>query len=165
MFDQTQEAANLVGEANDKLKQIKKLFSENESRLEELKATMNNKDEKKVKEISDELIYQINNGTKLGGEAIEKIEEAQKMNVNDDFKNYLGLKTQSLRKYIEAFEERRELAKILRDRYDPKNVAQRDIVVEEFRKREEKFKEIMEEGRKSSEDANALAKESLSKAK
>jgi hypothetical protein len=164
-FDQTQEAASLVAEANDKLKQIKKLFNENEGRLEELKAAMNSKDEKKVKEISKELVYQINNGTKLGEDAIEKIEEAQGKNTNDDFKNYLGLKTQGLRKYIEAFEERRELAKLLNERYDPKNAAQRDIVLEEFKRREEKFKLIMEEGRKSSEDANALAKESLSKVK
>lgn len=164
-FDQTQEAASLVAEANDKLKQIKRLFNENEGRLEELKAAMNEKDEKKVKDISEELVYQINNGTKLGEEAVEKIEAAQAMNTNDDFKNYLGLKTQALRKYIEAFEERRELAKILHERYDPKNAAQRDFVVEEFKRREEKFKLIMEEGRKSSEDANALAKESLSKAK
>lgn len=164
-FDRTQEAASLVVEANDKLKQIKKLFKENEGRLEELKAAMNDKDEKKVKAISEELVYQINNGTKLGEEAIAKIEEAQAMNTNDDFKNYLGLKTQSLRKYIEAFEERRELAKLLHERYDPKNAAQRDFVLEEFKRREEKFKLIMEEGRKSSEDANALAKESLSKVK
>jgi hypothetical protein len=164
-FDQTQEAASLVAEANDKLKQIKRLFNENEGRLEELKTAMNGKDEKKVKEISEELVYQINRGTKLGEEAIEKIEEAQGMNTNDDFKSYLGLKTQSLRKYIEAYEQRQELAKILHERYDPKNVAQRDLVVDEFKRREEKFKLIMEEGRKSSEDANALAKESLSKVK
>jgi len=164
-FDQTQEAANRVQEANFKLQEIKRLFNTNEDRLEELKTAMNNKDEKKVKEISEELVYQINKGTKLGDEAIEKIEEAQGLNTNDDFKNYLGLKTQSLRKYIEAFEERRNLARLLNERYDPKNVAQRDFVMEEFKKREEKFKEIMEEGRKRSEDANALAIESLSNTK
>lgn len=162
-FDQTREAGAKVLEANAKLQEIKRLFSENEGRLEELKTAMNNKDEAKVKEISNELVYQINNGTKIGEDAMAKIEEAEAMNVHEDFKSYLNLKLAAMRKYIEAFEERRTLAKLLRDEYDPKNAAQRDLVIAEFRRREEKFKEIMEEGRKLSEEANALAKESLSK--
>ena len=164
-LDQTSEAGARVLEANQKLQEIKRLFSENAGRLEELKTSMNNKDAAKVKEISNELVYQINNGTKLGEEAMALIEEASAMNVHDDYKSYLDLKLGALRKYIEAFEERRTLAKLLRDEYDPKDAAQRDRVVAEFRAREEKFKEILEEGRKLSEEANRLAKESLSKVK
>ena len=164
-LDQTPEAGARVVEANQKLQQIKRLFSENAGRLEELKTSMNNKDEAKVKEISNELVYQINNGSKLGEEAIALLEEAESMNVNEDYKRYLNLKLSALRKYIEAFEERRTLAKLLRDEYDPKDAAQRDRVVTEFRAREEKFKDILEEGRKLSEEANRLAKESLSKSK
>ncbi|HEY0429443.1 MAG TPA: hypothetical protein VGC76_16815 [Pyrinomonadaceae bacterium] len=164
-FDQTQESVNLVAEANAELKQIKSLFQKNAGWLEELKTAMNNKDEKKVKEISNELVYQINDGTKLGEEAIEKIERAGQMNVNEDFKNYLNLKAESLRKYAEAFEERRQLAILLRDRYDPKNAEQRDFVLEEFKKKEENFKRIIKQAQDTSEKANQLAKESLSKAK
>ncbi len=54
--DQTQEAVASVSEANDRLKKIKKLFSENEGRLGELKTAMNNKDETKVKGF-DRLFY------------------------------------------------------------------------------------------------------------
>ena len=162
-FDQTQDAANLVGEANVQLRQIKQLFQKNAGWLEELKTAMNNKDEKKVKEIANELVYQINDGTKLGEEATDKIERASRLNVNDDFKNYLNLKAQSLRKYAEAFEERRQLAILLRDRYDPKNVEQRDFVLEEFKRKEESFKRIIKEAQDVSERANELAKESLSK--
>lgn len=164
-FDQMQEAANLVGEANAQLRQIKQLFQKNAGWLEELKTGMNNKDEKKVKEIANELVYQINDGTKLGEEAIEKIERASAMNVNDDFKSYLNLKAESLRKYAEAFEERRQLAILLRDRYDPKNAEQRDFVLEEFKRKEENFKRIIKEAQEVSERANTLAKESLSKVK
>jgi len=162
-FDQTQEAFDKVSEANDQLKQIKKLFKENENRQEDLKTALENKDAVKVKEIAEELVYQINTGTKLGDEAIEKIEKVQDMNVNADFKNYLNLKTESLRKYSEAFEERRKLAMLLHDTYDPKDAKQRDRVVVEFKKGDENFKRIMEEAKRSSEKANALAKEVLSK--
>jgi hypothetical protein len=164
-FDQTQESANLVAEANAQLKQIKQLFQKNAGWLEELKTAMNNKDEKKVKEISNELIYQINDGTKLGEEAIEKIERASAMNINEDFKSYLNLKSESLRKYAEAFEERRQLAILLRDRYDPKDASQRDFVLEEFKRKEENFKRIIKEAQTISTRADTLAKESLSKAK
>jgi len=164
-FDQTQESANLVAEANAQLKQIKQLFQKNAGWLEELKTAMNNKDEKKVKEISNELIYQINDGTKLGEEAIEKIERASALNINEDFKSYLNLKSESLRKYAEAFEERRQLAILLRDRYDPKNANQRDFVLEEFKRKEENFKRIIKEAQTISTRADTLAKESLSKTK
>ena len=39
----------------------------------------------------------------------------------------------------------------------------RDRVLAEFKQEEEKFNEIIEEGRQSSQDANDLAKESLKK--
>jgi hypothetical protein len=162
-FDQTQEAYDTVFEANEQLKQIKKLFKENESRQDDLKTALEAKDAVKVKEIAEELAYQINTGTKLGNEAIEKIEKVQEMNVNEDFKYYLNLKVESLRKYIEAFEERRKLAILLHDSYDPKNTKQRDFFVQEFKKGDENFKRILEEAQASSEKANALAKEVLSK--
>lgn len=164
-FDQTQEAAGLVAEANAGLRQIKQLFQKNAGWLEELKTAMNNRDEAKVKEIANELVYQINDGTRLGEEAIEKIERAGRLNVNEDFKNYLDLKAESLRKYAEAFEERRQLAILLRDRYDPKNADQRDLVLEEFKRKEENFKRIIKEAQTVSLRADELAKESLSKAK
>lgn len=162
-FDQTQESANLVQEANNQLRQIKQLFQKNAGWLEELKTAMNNKDEKKVKEISNELVYQINDGTKLGEEAVEKIERASAMNVNEDFKSYLNLKADSLRKYAEAFEERRQLAILLRDQYDPKNAEKRDFVLEEFKRKEENFKRIIKEAQEVSERANELAKEASQK--
>jgi hypothetical protein len=162
-FDQTEEAYNKVAEANEQLKEIKKLFKDNEGRQEDLKTALSNKEAAKVKEISDELVYQINNGTRLGEEAIAKIEKVQEMNVNGDFKTYLTLKAQSLRKYVEAYEKRRQLAILLRDSYDPKDAKQRDRVVEEFKKSDEIFKQIITEAQESSDKANAFAKEILSK--
>ena len=162
-FDETKEAGDIVKESNEILKQIKKRFKDNEPKLAELQAALKEKNSEKVKTVSEELITQINLGTEAGQEAINKLRIAQDKNINQDFKDYLILKIQALEKYVEAFDERRKAAILLKDGYDPKNAAQRDQVVKAFKEREEKFKEIMEEARKSSEQANQLAQESLTR--
>ena len=162
-FDETTEAGETVKEANNILKEIKQRFKDNEPKLQELQNALKEKNSDKVRTISEELITQINVGTEAGKEAINKLRIAQEKNINDDYKEYLLLKTQALEKYVEAFEERRQAAILLRDGYDPKNASKRDQVVAAFKEREEKFKEIMEEARKSSEEANELAKESLNR--
>ena len=162
-FDETAAAGETVREANNILKEIKQQFKDNEPKLEELQNALKEKNADKVRAIAEELITQINLGTEAGKEAINKLRIAQDKNINEDYKEYLFLKTQALEKYVEAFEERRQAAILLRQGYDPKNAANRDQVVAAFKEREEKFKEIMEEARKSSEQANQLAKESLNR--
>ena len=162
-FDETKEAGDVVKESNEILKQIKKRFKDNEPKLEELQNALKEKNSEKVKTVSEELITQINLGTEAGQEAINKLRIAQDKNINQDYKDYLLLKIQALDKYIEAFEERRKAAILLKEGYDPKNAAQRQQVVAAFKEREDKFKEIMEEARKSSEQANQLAQESLNR--
>lgn len=155
--DDTAEAGNIVKEANSKLIEIKKRFKENAPRLQELQTAMKEKNADKVREISDKLVTEINLGTEQGNEAINKIRAAKDMNINSDYKDYLSLKLDSLNKYIEAFEQRRQAALLLYNNYDPKDTAKREKTVIEFKQKEEKFMEIMEDARKSSEDANMLA--------
>lgn len=162
-FDETPEAGNIVRQANDQLKQIKQRFKDNELRLDDLQAALKEKNAEKVRSISDQLVTEINAGTQIGEESINKLRTAREKNINDDFREYLGLKIQALEKYVEAFEERRQVAIFLREKYDPKSDAQRKIFKDEFDKREEKFKEIMQEARQVSEEANRLAKESLNR--
>ena len=162
-FDQTDEAGNEVKEANDQLKLIKQRFKENENRLEELQAAMKGKNPEKVREIADELVTQINAGTEVGEDAINKLRVAQEKNINEDYKKYLSLKIQALEKYVQAFEERRQAAILLRDGYDPKNAAKREQVIAAFKEREDKFKEIVQSARELSEEANRLARESLNR--
>ncbi len=162
-LDETADAGNTVREANDQLKQIKQRFKDNEPRLEELQAALKEKNSEKVKSISDQLVTEINAGTEAGEEAINKLRTAKDKNINEDYREYLDLKIMALEKYVEAFEERRKAAILLRDGYDPKNAAIRNQVIGAFKEREEKFKEIMEDARKSSEEANRLAKESLNR--
>lgn len=159
--DQTAEARAKIIDANGDLKKIKQIFNDSEPRLRELQQAMREKNEARVKEICDDLITKINAGMEIADVAIQKIREAQAMNINEDFEEYLRLKIDCLEKYVEAYEKRREAAVLLRDGYDPKNAQKRDQFLAEFRRKEEEFKEIMEEARKSSEEANLLAVEVL----
>ena len=161
--DETKEATDLVDAANKKLKLIKKRFKDNEPRYEQLKSALKAKDETKVRELSNQFVDQITAGTDEGNEAIETLRKAKNMNINADFRQYLDMKIVSLEKYVEAFEHRRKAAQILGEGYDPKDVMKRDRVLAEFKQEEEKFNEIIEEGRQSSQDANDIAKESLKK--
>ncbi|MBS1793247.1 MAG: hypothetical protein JSS81_05305 [Acidobacteria bacterium] len=164
--DETADAGNLVDEVNrNYLKLIKQRFNDNEPRLEELQAALKSKNPEKVKTLCDQLIDEINAGTRMGQEAIDKLRVARDKNINQDYKDYLDLKVTSLQKYIDAFEERRQAAILLRDAYDPKNAAKRDQTIALFKEREEKFKLIVDEARRTSEQANRLARESLNRKK
>jgi hypothetical protein len=157
--DETSEAGDLVKSANEDLTKIKVLYEENEGKREDLKKAMSADDAAAVRKISDEVVYLINDGTGFGTSAIDKIDRAQEMNINDDYKEYLRLKGEALRKQLEAFENYRQAARALRDNYDPKNTQLRDKVKEEFKTRSENYQRIMEKARDLSAQANELAKE------
>ena len=161
--DDTTAAAELVTQANADLNKIKIMYKKNEDQLEELKTAMSSQDVERVKKISDDLVYILNDGMRLGENAIEKIEKAEAMNINPDFKEYLRLKQESLRKQLDAFENRRQAARLLRDGFganDPKLIERGKL---EFKEKEENFQKTMEAARGISKKANELAKESARK--
>lgn len=163
--DDTTAAAELISEANEDLNKIKVMYKQNEVHREELVAAMGEKDVEKVKKITDDLVYTINDGIRLGEEAVEKIGKARQMNINADFKEYLSLKEESLEKQLEAFENLRQAVRILRDSFgtnDPKQIEQGKNV---FREKDENFVKIMAAAKEISKKANELAKESSKKVK
>lgn len=160
--DETEKAAQLVADANTDLRKIKKMFGESSDDLTGLEQAIKNKDVANVKSMSDGFVKQIDEGRRIGEEAIEKLDTAERMNINPTFREYLDLKTASLRKYIDAFEERRLAAELLRDGFDPSSQKSSDVL-DRFKKQEEKFQKIMEDARQLSEEANVLAKESMKK--
>jgi hypothetical protein len=145
--DETAEAAKLVASANEDLTKIKILYKENEGKREDLKKAMEADDAEKVKKIADEVVYLINDGFDEAKSAIDKIGRAQEMEVNDDYREYLRLKEESLKRELEAFENYRQAARTLRDNYDPKNAAMRDKVKDDFKTRVENYRKLMEEAR------------------
>lgn len=160
--DETADAAQIVVEANKDLNKIKVLYKENEDKREEIKKAMEANDAETVRKISDDVVYLINDGMASGKDAIEKIQNAQEMAVNEDYREYLRLKEESLTRQLDAFENYRQAAIALRNNYDPKDKAMREKIKEEFKNRSENYRKIMESARDYSKRANELAKESAS---
>lgn len=161
--DETAAAGALVQQANDQLTKIKVLYKNNEGKREEIKKAMAADDAAEVRKIADDVVYLINDGADYGKTAVDKIQQAQEMNINDDYKEYLRLKEEALKHQLEAFDNYREAARALRDNYDPKNSGLREKVKAEFGQRSENYREIMEKARDFSNRANELAKETLRK--
>ncbi len=61
---------------------------------------------------------------------------------------------------MDAFENYREAASVLRDKYDPKDEKQREAVALEFKEENLNFQKIMDSAQQYSKKANDLAKES-----
>jgi hypothetical protein len=161
--DETAEAGKVVATANDDLTKIKVLYKDNENKREDLKKAIEADNAEQVKKIADEVVDLINSGFDNAQGAIDKLEKAQEMQVNEDYREYLRLKEESLKRELEAFENYRQAARTLRDNYDPKNAAQRDKVKQDFKNRVENYRKLMEEARDYSNQANTLAKEALKK--
>lgn len=161
--DETSAAGQIVFEANADLKEIKKLYDENEDKRNELKKALEANDAESVRKISDDVVYVINDGFDHGNAAVDKIGRAQEMNVNPDYKEYLRLKEEALRKQMAAFEEYRQAARSLRDNYDPKDAQRRDKVKNEFKDRSENYAKLMEIARQLSNEANDIAKDAFRK--
>jgi len=163
--DDTSDAAALVSQANEDLNKIKVMYKKNEVQREELIAAMSEKDTEKVKKITDDLVYIINDGIALGEGAVEKISKAQQMNIDADFKEYLSLKEESLRKQLEAFESRRQAVRLLRDSFGTNDPALVEKAKLGLKEKEEYFMKTMETSKAISKKANELAKESSRKVK
>lgn len=161
--DETAEAAKIVVEANQDLTKIKVLYKQNEGKREELKKAMSDDDAVAVKKIADDVVYTIVDGADFGKSAIEKLQIAQDMQINDDYKEYLRLKEEALKKQLAAFDNYRQAARSLRDNYDPKNTQMREKVKVEFKERSENYQKIMESARDLSNRANELAKDAVKK--
>jgi len=161
--DETAEAGKLVQEANAELKKIKVLYEENEGKRQELKDALEANNTEEVKKISGDVVQLINEGFDSGKAAVDKIQQAGDMKINDDFKEYLRLKESALLEQMKAFEEYRQAARSLRQNYDPKNMALRDKVKADFTTRSENYQKIMEKARDYSNQANELYKETIKK--
>lgn len=157
--DQTIEASKIIEDANKDLKQIKVLYEKNETKREELKNAMIADDVPAVKKICEEVVQTINDGTVSGKTALDKIDQARDLNINEDYAEYLRLKWEALNRQLQAFEEYRQAARKLRDNFDPNNADVRAAVIADFRQRNEEIQKLQEKARDFSSQAVDLAKE------
>lgn len=160
--DDTTAAAELVQSANEDLNKIKVMYKKNEVQREELIAAINEKNIEKVKTITDDLVNAINEGTILGESAVKKIGEAERMDINPEFKEYLGLKEESLQKQLEAFENRRQAARILRDSFGTADPSAVEKAIISFKEKEATCLQILETSKEINKKANDYAKRSAS---
>lgn len=165
--DETADAAKLVQEANKELTEIKKIYKENEGDdekpglRESIKKALVANDAAQVKILTGKAVDSIGDGMTHARTAIEKIQEAQALNVNPDYNQYLNYKELSLTKQVEAFEQYRQAARALRDNYDPNNEELRKKVAIEFDQRSDQYRKLMEDARDFSSYANEIAKDAL----
>jgi len=157
--DQTAQAAELVAQANQDLTKIKILYDQNEGKRLEIKKAMEANDTETAKRIANEVEKLINDGATYANDAIDKIQKAQEMEINDDYREYLRLKEQSLKLETDAFDNYRQAAKVLNENFDPKDTAKRDKVKVDFKEFSDKYLDTMERARDYSHRANELAKE------
>jgi hypothetical protein len=162
--DDTEKAIVLIQEANDELKRIKILYNENETALKELREASKNQDISRIKQISNELVYVINDGFIFADSAKSKIDEAQQLNINPQFKDYLGLKEDSLDLQIEAFKSLHEAARLLRDSAGSQDKEEMEKAKLVFKEKDDNFKKKMEEAAQKSLQADELAKNALKEA-
>lgn len=161
----TEKAVELVGSANDELMRIKILYNENQNTLKDLKEASQNRDSEKVKLISKTLLDTITTGFVFADSAKSKIEEAEDLNIHQDYKDYLGLKKQSLEKQVEAFQFLYEAVSLLSDTAGEQDKDQAEKARFVFKEKEENFQARMEEAKKISAQADNLAKESMQRAR
>ncbi len=163
--DETAEAAKIVAEANVELTKIKTLYRENEGDEEkegkrlQLQKALEANDKEQVRKVTTEIIQLIDEGTGNGQTAVDKIQQARDMQINQDYQEYLRLKEEALKKQLEAFAKYRQAAQSLRDNFDPQNAELRNKVSGVFEERSESYREIMEKARDHSSQANELYKD------
>ncbi len=159
--DETEKAVQLVGDANEELKRIKILYNENETALKDLREASKKQDFPKVKQISNDLVYVINDGFIFADSAKSKIDEAQQLKINPQFKDYLGLKEDSLDLQIEAFKSLHEAARLLRDSAGTQNKDEMEKAGLVFKEKDDNFKKKMEEAKQKSLQADEVAKNAM----
>ena len=93
----------------------------------------------------------------------KKIQKAEAMDISPDFKDYLSLKAQSLQKQLDAFEHRRQAARLLKESFGANDPAAIEKARNGFKEQEEIAQKTLAEAQEISKKANDLAKESSKK--
>ncbi len=163
--DDTDKANKLVAESNEELKSVTRIYEDSEKKVVELKKAIAEENVEQVKVLLGDLITMIDQGLSHGRIAAVKSEEAAKLNLGKEFKQYLDLKSQSYRKQIEAFEERKKSAEVFRSAYGTQDKEQMNKAKQDFSQATDKYKQLLDDAKDLSERANKIAREYPNKIK
>ena len=163
--DETGEANQLAGKANENLIKIGKLHKANARKLDDLQDAMRERDTARTQQILEELINAIEEGLSLGELAYTRVSEAAGKKTNEIFSEYLRLKKEALRKQIDAYEFRLKVARDLRDKFGSNKPEEIERAKADFAVNQENFQKLWDAAEDLNERANRLARENPSKIK
>ncbi|HEX8398456.1 MAG TPA: hypothetical protein VF644_13570 [Pyrinomonadaceae bacterium] len=163
--DETGEANQLAGKANENLIKIGKIHKANAKKLDDLQDAMRERDTARTQQILEELINAIEEGLSLGELAYTRVSEAAGKKTNEIFSEYLRLKKEALRKQIDAYEFRLKVARDLRDKFGSNKPEEIERAKSDFAVNQENFQKLWDAAEDLNERANRLARENPSKIK
>ena len=146
-----EKAFHLIEDANENIKSIKVLYRQNNAKVDDLQAALKAGDQKKVKELSEELLLAMNDGYLFADSIVDKMEQAQALDINQTW----------IELQIRAFDYRKSTAELFRDKVGSEDQATLKLARDTFKKNEENFKKYMNDAEKVSKEADELRKESM----
>jgi hypothetical protein len=159
------EANKLVQSANEDLKEINKIAQSNKDKESRINRLLNASDFTGAKQAMDETIKAIDEGLERGKSAADKFEKASKLEIDQVYRDYLTLKSQSVRKTVEAFEELKKAITILRDNVGGTDKAALKKAQQDAIKAGENFDRLIAEAVKLDQEANDIARKNSDKIK
>lgn len=159
------EANKLVQSANEDLKEVQKIAQANKDKESRINKLLNANDFNGAKAAMDETIKAIDDGLARGRSAADKFEKASKLEVDQVYKDYLSLKSQSVRKTAEAFEELKKAITLLRDNVGGTDKAKLTKARADAIKAGENFDRLIAEATKLDRDADDIARKNPDKIK
>ncbi|HEX8746012.1 MAG TPA: hypothetical protein VF717_02375 [Pyrinomonadaceae bacterium] len=152
----TEEVNKLVGQAKDDLEEIDKIDEEATQKQRDLNKAMNDKNVDEAKRILGELVTDIEKGLEKGKDAADKVEQASKLDVNANCKEYLSVKAQAFRKEVEAWTAMRDAAVIARDNYTAQGLPADKRT--EYTNKYNEFKKLRQEAKDLHKKASDIAR-------
>lgn len=159
------EANKLVQSANEDLKEINKIAQSNKDKESRINRLLNASDFNGAKQAMDETVKAIDDGLERGKSAADKFERASKLEIDQVYREYLTLKSQSVRKTVEAFEELRKAIIILRDNVGGTDKAALRKAQQDAIKAGENFDRLIAEAVKLDREADDIARKNSDKIK
>lgn len=159
------EANKLVQSANEDLKEVSRISRANKDQESRISRQLNANDYNGAKQTMDDTVKAIDSGLERGRSAADKFEQASKLDVDQVYKDYLSLKSQSVRKTAEAFEELKKAITILRDNVGGTDKAALQKARTEATQAGQNFDRLIEEAVKLEREADDIARKNPDKIK
>ena len=159
------EANKLVQSANEDLKEISKIAQSNKDQESRINKLLNSNDFNGAKQAMEDTVKAIDTGLERGRSAADKFDKASKLDIDQVYRDYLSLKSQSVRKTVEAFEELKKAINILHDAIGGTDKAALKKAQTDAVAAGENFDRLIAEALKLERDADDIARKNPDKIK